>query len=201
MRRIFYATSVFLLIFTSSCNRDDANNGKINVTKENKLNKVEKLKKVKKKMKKIDFSSNEIKIEDIKDKYKENLNLINKEVGLDLKYDEGEFKTMISSLDSEYLSKGFIIPKETYNKNLLNIDKNSSKPLFNEANAVLSSIYKDDILISEQKKGISRACALALAGNFLSTLGLSACITGAGCPVAIAAKVLALASVVDSCTS
>lgn len=55
----------------------------------------------------INSSTNKVVLDEqsIKRKYEENLALINKETGLNLKYDEGEFKAMLSSLESDYINK------------------------------------------------------------------------------------------------
>lgn len=143
--------------------------------------------------------------QNIKQKYKENLALINKETGLNLKYDEGEFKAMILSLESDYINNGFTISDLTYQNNLYKIEQNGSIELYQNTNDILNKIYYNsntnnygDIVTNRK---ITRGCAIALAGNFVATLGLSGCVTGVGCPVAIAGKVLAMASVADSCLS
>ncbi|MBT0574307.1 hypothetical protein OKE68_11565 [Riemerella anatipestifer] len=213
-RKFYYALGVYALMSVFvSCNRNASESDII--IKEEKLGidnikVIEGLRSSKNKMTSLKFTrgftvlsddknSTNISLKDIENKYRENLEIINNETGLDLKYNEEEFKIMLSSLKGDFLKDGFVISGETYDKNLSEIRKNGSEELFYETNQILRKVYSNNSEFVEYGRGITRGCALALAGNFLSTLGLSACATGVGCPVAIAAKVVAMASVADAC--
>lgn len=111
---------------------------------------------------------------------------------------------MLSSLEGNFIENGFVISNKKYSDNVERIKSKGSEQLFNETNEVLKKLYNNPDVYTQSttaRSGISCGCALSLAGNFVATLGLSACATGVGCPLAIAGKVLAMASVADSCLS
>lgn len=143
-------------------------------------------------------------LEQIKQVYIENLNIINVETGLNLTYDEREFNAMMSMVDQSSINNGFLIPNETVNQNLELIDQNGGQTIFNESQGILSTIYgvntdSFNAVAKVNRARISWGCGIALASNFVATLGLGACVTGVGCPIAIAGKALALAGVATSC--
>lgn len=153
----------------------------------------------KSKMNQVSNKSSLVDIEQIKNKYRSNLEIINNETGLNLKYDEQEFNSMLSSLDESSVNNGFLISNENFYQNLEKMNQNGSYETFNESQEILNTVY--DVNNSMYlTRGFSWGCGIALASNFVATLGLSACATGVGCPLAIAGKALALAGVVASCS-
>ncbi|QZO96819.1 hypothetical protein K6T43_12435 (plasmid) [Riemerella anatipestifer] len=144
-RKFYYALGVYALMSVFvSCNRNASESDII--IKEEKLGidnikVIEGLRSSKNKMTSLKFTrgftvlsddknSTNISLKDIENKYRENLEIINNETGLDLKYNEEEFKIMLSSLKGDFLKDGFVISGETYDKNLSEIRKNGSEELF-----------------------------------------------------------------------
>lgn len=208
MKKAFKLTilSLSLLVSVSSCRENEKDAGV--VTEENIVSNakaIDGLIRAKSKMKSLSFhrdsSTNKsaVDIEIVREKYRSNLDLINKETGLNLIYNDNEFQAMLASLEGNYINNGFTISNEKYNENLIKIRKSNSEQMYNETNDILKKVYNINQLNSKTGKSITRGCALALAGNFVATIGLGACATGVGCPIAIAGKVLAMASVADSC--
>ncbi len=138
----------------------------------------------------------------IEEEYKENLKYINNQTGLDLKFDEEEFKKVISSLKDNETGE-FDLSYDSYLKNIEAIKENGDYELFLETKKIVEEVYSQnttDMGNAKISSRISFSCGLAIAGDVAATIGLAACGTGVGCPLAIASKIIAYASVIDSCS-
>lgn len=194
MNKILKITFVLFLSLTFfACNEDDTKN-EINQSEV-----IAGLIEAKSKMNQVTDKSNLTDIEQIKNKYRSNLEIINNKTGLNLTYDEQEFNSMLSTLDESSLSNGFLISNDNFYQNLEEMNQNGSYDIFNESQEILNTVYDINNGTYLKKRGLSWGCGIALASNFVATLGLSACATGVGCPLAIAGKALALAGVATSC--
>lgn len=124
----------------------------------------------------------ENRMENISYFYKNNLDLLNKNLSLNLKF----------SADDLYLLENKNIFTVTYQEEIINRLKLEGKyGVYIEALEILEDLKKNH--------SIDWGCGLALASNFVASLSLTACVTGVGCPVAIAGKALAMAGVAASC--
>lgn len=129
----------------------------------------------------------------LEEKYMTNLEQINLNLGLGLNYDTDEFHAVLSNLNDNFLENGFLLTEQEYQSQLNIIIENGHYELFLEVQDILNQVYEVD------NQRMSWGCGFALAGNFVATLGLTACVTGVACPLAIAAKALSLAGVATSC--
>ena len=143
---------------------------------------IDKLKKVKHFLEEENKKNSLKELDDdtIKKIYNSNLQIINKELGLNLKYEEDDVLLLLN------------VKNGVPSKNVLSFSRSYDSI---EAMDMLKEIYEENKAVSR----ISFGCGLSLVGNFVSTLGLSACATGVGCPVAIAAKAISLACVAEAC--
>lgn len=119
---------------------------------------------------------------------------------MNLEYNEDEFNKMLSVIDGDLTSVfNFNVDKIKEFKETLYITDN--KRNYDESVNILSEIFSKNNSINNQSSRMSWGCGLAIASNFGSTLGLTACITGVGCPLAIAMKVLALVALAEACAT
>lgn len=135
---------------------------------------------------------------DLEEKYKANLEYMNNETGLNISFNSDEFQSILKSLNEDFVENGYLLSYEEYEKNVNIIKESGNYGMFLEAQDILSLVSSNNISNSNSKE-FSWGCGLALAGNFGATIGLSACMTGAGCPFAIAMKAIAMASLASSC--
>jgi hypothetical protein len=135
--------------------------------------------------------------DDIVSGYKKNLEIINSNTSLELNFNVDEINAISSTLNNDFLEFGYYLSDDEIEEKILKIKEDGNYELFLEVQDILNEVYfnKDGF----QQKAISWGCGLALASNFVATVGLTACVTGVGCPLAVAGKVLAVAGVAASC--
>lgn len=137
----------------------------------------------------------------VEDAYRSNLKIVNQSTGLNLQFDEQELRALEANLTGNSLENGFALSNAAYQNNINNIRQNGSLAVYLEAQEILAEVYGIEVdNPAYTTYGIGWGCGIALASNFVATLGLGACVTGVGCPLAIAGKALALAGVATSCT-
>lgn len=142
--------------------------------------------------------------QNIQEQYVENLNLINSKTGLNLNYKTTEIDAFNNNLIGG-LNEVYISDEQTL-RDIEKIKADGNYELLLEVQKILNEVYSNASTNTNNAysntpqfrgKGWSYAgCGLAVASNFVATLGLAACATGVGCPLAIAGKVLAYGGLV-----
>ncbi|QBQ41457.1 hypothetical protein E2P86_09935 [Sphingobacterium psychroaquaticum] len=193
---LFVFFSLFLLF---SCSSEDDN---LKVQPEQELNETEVIAILSSSMHELKsrkfllYESND-KI-DIKEQYKLNLEYLKSRTGVDLEYNDDEFDNMLSIFQGD-LTSDFKINEEKVKKYKDELYKSGKKEVYDKSLKILNIVYANDPSNSIISPRISWGCGLAIASNVGATLGLTACVTGVGCPLAVAMKALALVAVVEAC--
>lgn len=127
------------------------------------------------------------------DLYKQHLDLINKKLNLNLKYDENDVKLIqyfSEKEESKSMKVAALYSNQEQNTIIEQLKESPNYVLYLDAMQIIESI---------EPMRISWGCRLSLAGNFVATLSLGGCVTGFGYPLAIAGKAIAMASIAASC--
>ncbi|MFV0391759.1 MAG: hypothetical protein ACK5KP_07750 [Paludibacteraceae bacterium] len=131
--------------------------------------------------------------------YAENLNIINSKTGLNLDYKIIEIDALESNL-IDGLNEVYISDEQNL-KDIEKIKVDGNYGLYLEVLDILNEVYSNEPMHTNSPQfrigGWSIAgCGIAVASNFVATIGLGACLSGVGCPLAIAGKILAYGSLV-----
>lgn len=183
----------FLLILCTNCSKED----KVEIFDSNDLSgyslskeiAVTKLQKIKAHFQETNQTPlNELDENSIREIYRSNLEYMNKEMGLNLEYNETDVSLLFDLKNNTYkdVKKSIALSvNDDYIKSIELINEVYSPPFYASTNKS----------ISKPPSNFDWRCGVALAGNFVATLGLIGCVTGVGCPLAIASKAIALAGV------
>lgn len=134
----------------------------------------------------------------IKEVYKSNLAYISSKTGIQLEFNEDEFNVLVSILENVEIGQNSTVydvsmSYDNYLKSIEEIKLNGSYELFMETQEIINEVYSVDD--SSGLRASIWGCGVAIAANYYSTIGLSACLTGIGCPAAVTAKLLSLAGI------
>lgn len=183
MKKIVFNLVVVLtaLVSVVSCNKGEKSNDileKKNVEEE--IFKISEYFFEESKKNKTFYSMNE---NEIREKYKKNLDYISKKLGIKLNFEEKEFQVLFAKRVGKKFELSYLYSSKNQDENTFL----KSKEIFDEAEKILKG------------RRMTWGCGIALAGNFAASLSLISCVTGAFCPLAVASKALAMAGVVASC--
>ena len=184
MKKLKSISILFMLLIASLSFIECDNNEEITDNNNLVLSKKEQIKILKESL--IHFKKRAKKVSK-EDSYIENLKYLNDRLNTNLNFSEKEIK-LIQNIKKD----NSILSFENQKKNIEKIKKDGNYEIYLEAEKIIKEVYGNENKNIQAR--LSWSCAFAIAGNIGATIGLTACITGVGCPLAIAMKVVALGS-------
>lgn len=184
MKKLKSISILFMLLIASLSFIKCDNNEEVGYNNNLALSKKEQIKILKESL--IHFK-NTAKKKSKEDSYIENLKYLNNRLNTNLNFSEKEIE-LIQNIKKD----NSILSFENHQKNIEKIKKDGNYEIYLEAEKIIKEVYGNKGKNIQAR--LSWSCGLAITGNFIATLSLGACVTGVGCPLAIAGKAVALAS-------